>query len=66
MKVSLSKWADRFDPKPHANTRRNWVRLEKIVPPPVKIGREYYVEPTARHINELIAAAANGSTIPLT
>lgn len=66
MKISLQQWAGRLSPQPHANTLRNWTRSGKIVPQPVKIGRAYYVEERARHIDEIIADAANGPTIPLT
>ncbi|WP_442951831.1 excisionase [Oryzomicrobium sp.] len=60
--ISLKKWAERLDPQPHPNTLRNWTRDGKIIPPPVKIGRAYYVNEKARHINEVL----NGSPIPLT
>jgi hypothetical protein len=60
--ISLNKWADRLDPKPHPNTLRNWVREGKIIPSPVKLGRSYYVEERARHIAEVL----NGSPIPPT
>lgn len=63
--ISMSKWAQRFDPTPHANTLRNWARNGQIVPPPVKIGRAYYVNEKARHINEIIQES-HGATIPLT
>lgn len=52
--ISLSKWAERLDPKPHPNTLRNWTRDGKIIPAPVKIGRAYYVAEHARHINEVL------------
>lgn len=55
--ISLDKWAQRFDPKPHPNTLRNWTRDGKIFPPPIKIGRSYYVKENARHINEVLNAA---------
>ncbi|WP_365782211.1 excisionase [Oryzomicrobium sp.] len=60
--ISLKKWAERLDPPPHPNTLRNWTRDGKIIPPPVKIGRAYYVNEKARHISEVL----NGSPIPLT
>lgn len=60
--ISLKKWAERFDPKPHPNTLRNWTRDGKIIPPPVKIGRAYYAQEKARHIDELL----NGPPLTLT
>ena len=56
LKISLVKWAaQQFDPPPADRTLRLWVRQGRIVPAPVKIGRAYWVEPTARHIAEVIA-----------
>ena len=31
--ISLSKWAERLNPKPHPNTLRAWSRDGKIIPP---------------------------------
>lgn len=59
--ISLQKWAERLDPKPHPNTLRSWARGGKIFPTPIKMGRAYYVEERARHINEVL----NVSAIPL-
>ena len=53
-KITLAAWAaQEFDPPPAERTIRLWVREGRIVPPPLKIGRTYYVEPTARHIAEV-------------
>jgi hypothetical protein len=53
MKVTLAAWAARhFEQPPVENTLRIWARQGRIVPTPVKIGRAYYVEPTAQHITE--------------
>lgn len=54
MKVTLTTWAaSHFSPPPAERTLRLWVREGRIVPAPLKIGRTYYVEPTARHIAEV-------------
>ncbi|WP_318646707.1 excisionase [Variovorax sp. VRV01] len=37
------------------NTLRAWARSGQIVPAPLKIGRTYWVEPTAKHIAEIMA-----------
>ena len=60
-KITLNQWAERLSPKPHPNTLRNWTRDGKIIPPPIKIGRAYYVDEQARHISEVL----NGPTITL-
>lgn len=52
--LSLDKWADRFNPKPHPNTLRRWAKDGQIVPCPVKLGKTYYVPENARHIEEVI------------
>lgn len=59
MKVTLTTWAARhFEQPPVENTLRIWARQGRIVPTPVKIGRTYYVEPTAQHITEVEDALA--------
>lgn len=51
--ITLQAWAARkFDPAPHPNTLRRWVADGMITPAPFKVGRDYMVLPTARHINE--------------
>lgn len=51
-KLTLTKWAARtFDPPPHKNTLRAWARDCKISPPPKKIGREWFVDESARYVN---------------
>jgi len=53
MKITLAKWAERnFDPPPHISTLRAWARDGKIYPPPLKVGRTYYVADDAVHISE--------------
>lgn len=53
-KITLMAWAaTQFDPPPAERTIRLWVREGRIVPAPLKIGRTYYVEPTAKHIAEI-------------
>jgi hypothetical protein len=48
MKVRLDAWLNReFDPPPAITTARTWIRDGKIYPPPVKVGRAYYVEENA-------------------
>ena len=56
LKITLTAWAAKqFDPAPCENTLRIWARGGRIVPAPMKIGRTYFVEPTARHIAEVMA-----------
>jgi hypothetical protein len=48
MKIRLDVWLKRnFDPPPAIRTARLWINAGKIYPPPVKLGRSYYVEQTA-------------------
>lgn len=63
-KISLLKWGARYDPMPHINTLRAWAKDGLILPKPAKLGRAYYVDPKAKHIDEIMAEATNG-TIPL-
>lgn len=56
LKITLTAWAAKqFDPPPAENTLRAWARNGRIIPAPVKVGRSYYVEPTAKHIAEVVA-----------
>jgi hypothetical protein len=55
--ITLQAWAERkFDPVPHRNTLQRWAQDGSIVPAPFKLGRDYMVEPHARHINEPVPA----------
>lgn len=49
-KITLERWAERhYDPPPNPDTLRRWARERKIFPFPQKVGRTYYVEPTAQY-----------------
>ena len=49
MRILLSDWAGlHFAPPPSLWTLRRLVRQGSIYPAPVKVGKAYYVEPTAR------------------
>jgi hypothetical protein len=51
--ITLQEWAaQKFSTPPHVCTLRRWAVDGTITPKPVKMGREFYVVPTARHINE--------------
>ncbi|MFL9918848.1 excisionase [Paraburkholderia fungorum] len=48
MKLRLNEWLKReFYPPPAIRTARNWIKQGKIYPPPVKVGRAYYVDEKA-------------------
>ncbi len=48
MKIRLDEWLKReFDPPPAIRTARLWIKASKIYPPPMKVGRSYYVEQNA-------------------
>lgn len=54
MKITLTAWAaSQFDPPPAKRTLLLWVAEGRIVPSPLKIGRTYYVDRSARHIAEV-------------
>lgn len=58
-KIEVSLWAERqFEPAPCIGTLRTWIRKGHIVPPPVKIGKFWYVAADARHIQEVEAQAS--------
>jgi hypothetical protein len=47
--ILLGEWAEqKISPKPSDWTLRQMARAGKIEPPPVKIGKAYYVQPAAR------------------
>lgn len=50
--LTLEAWsrAEYGDGAPCIATLRRWVREDKILPPPEKHGRAYYVLPHARYI----------------
>lgn len=49
--VPLDVWAKLLlgEHSPHKNTLRNWVNNGRIYPAPRKIGRRWFVEPTAEY-----------------
>jgi len=56
-KITLTAWAEQeFDPPPAERTLRLWVREGRIHPPPIKVGRSYYVDPEAKHEAEVKVA----------
>lgn len=55
-KVTLEVWAKaRYNPPPVARTLQRWARENQLCPPPVKLGRTYYIRPDAQHISEVLA-----------
>lgn len=61
--LSLPLWAERrFDPPPAERTLRRWAKAGQIVPAPLKIGKTWYVQPTALHIAEA-TAMCNGHVL---
>lgn len=53
MKIMLKEWGARnFSPAPHKNTLVNWIKAGRIYPVPVFIGRAYFVEETAKYLDE--------------
>lgn len=51
--ITLQEWASKkFATVPHRNTLHRWAENGSIVPSPWKAGRDWYVHPDARHVNE--------------
>lgn len=51
--ITLQEWAKRkFSKPPAANTLWRWANDGTIQPKPIKMGRDFHVLPTARHVNE--------------
>ena len=51
MKIKLSEWAGRlYSPAPSAWLLRKWCRDGEIHPQPERVGRDWYVEETARRL----------------
>ena len=50
--IPLTSWAARlYDPIPSLHTLRAWCRLDRIQPPPQKVGREYRVREDAAYVS---------------
>lgn len=49
--IPVSEWAAQLfgEHAPHRNTLSRWARTGQIMPLPVKIGKHYYVKPTAQY-----------------
>ncbi|RUR65873.1 excisionase [Variovorax guangxiensis] len=55
-KIRLTAWAAlHFDPPPAERTLRLWGREGRVIPPPLKIGRTYYIDQDAQHVAEIAA-----------
>lgn len=51
MKIKLTTWAAaQYSPAPSLWTLRKWARDGEISPAPEKVGRDYYVEESARRL----------------
>ena len=51
MKILISDWAARqYDPAPSQFVLRKWCRDGEIYPAPEKVGRDWYVDESARRI----------------
>lgn len=49
--IPLADWGIRnFNPPKSIHTLRRWVRDHRIIPAPIKAGREYRVHPDAKFI----------------
>lgn len=52
-KVTLAGWAElHFSPPPSLHTLRRMARENRITPQPILVGKTYYVEPTARVVDD--------------
>jgi hypothetical protein len=52
--MTLQAWAETLfgKNKPHRNTLLSWRRNGRIVPLPIKCGRQYFVEPSAVYCDD--------------
>lgn len=51
MKILLSEWAaKRYSPAPSAFVLRRWCREGEISPAPEKVGRDWYVDESAKRL----------------
>lgn len=51
-RITLPAWAaQHWDPAPSQRTLERWTRDGRILPAPQKVGRAYYVLPTARYVD---------------
>lgn len=51
--VTLTEWATAmFSKVPHNNTLLRWVHEGRIQPQPKKVGREWWVRPTAEYVSD--------------
>lgn len=57
MKVKLKIWAEKnFNPAPCKRTLVKWAKDGKIYPSPTFIGNAYYVEESARYMDDRLSA----------
>lgn len=51
--VPLADWAaTRYSPPPSDWVLRKWARAGEIYPPPERVGRDWYVDETARRLTQ--------------
>ena len=63
-KLTLTTWAARqFEKPPKIATLRNWAASGRICPQPVKIGRDWMVDPGAEYVPRTSGAAANDAEL---
>lgn len=63
-KITLEAWAKaRFNPPPGVRTLQRWAREGQLHPAPVKLGRSYYIAPTAVHTSEMLAGDGGGQSL---
>jgi hypothetical protein len=52
--VTVDEWRSRFSQPPAKSTIWRWIRTGKIIPQPVKFGRQYYLDKTAVYLGETV------------
>jgi predicted site-specific integrase-resolvase len=48
--ITILEWGQRFSPPPHKNTICRWIHQGLIQPPPVKVGRRWYLAENAEYV----------------
>lgn len=64
-KLTLAEWvADHFRTPPSTNTLPKWARKKRIIPQPIKHGRNYYVKANSQYYEpEKLMKRPSGGTL---
>jgi hypothetical protein len=61
MRIPIAQWAEKyFDPPPSTYLVREWAKSGQIEPPPVNVGKAWYVDENAEYVPLEIDSQASG------